>query len=70
MRKSLKEEKLDQIRKLVVSSQTIPLQHLLKTVDFAELSLICDSRALIPRQETEQLVEILTQIISPSFKVI
>ena len=65
----LKEEKLDQIRKLVVSrGKRIPLQHLLKTVDFAELSLICDSRALIPRQETEQLVEILTQIISPSFK--
>jgi release factor glutamine methyltransferase len=64
----LNEEKLDQIRKLVVArGRRVPLQHLLKTVDFAGLSLICDHRALIPRQETEQLVEILTQTISPSF---
>jgi release factor glutamine methyltransferase len=64
----LNEKQLDKIRKLVVSrGKRIPLQHLLKTVDFAGLSLICDHRALIPRHETEQLVEILTQTISPSF---
>jgi len=65
----LNEQQLDQIRKLVVSrGKRIPLQHILKTVDFAGFSLICDPRALIPRQETEQLVEILTQTISPSFE--
>jgi len=64
----LSDDKLDQIRELVVSrGKRVPLQHLLKTIDFAGVSLICDPRALIPRQETEQLVEILTQTISPSF---
>jgi release factor glutamine methyltransferase len=35
----------------------IPLQHLLGTVFFHRNEFICDSRGLIPRPETEELVE-------------
>lgn len=34
-----------------------PLQHIEGTVAFRELSLVCDARALVPRPETELLVD-------------
>ncbi len=40
-----------------------PLQHIEGTVQFRELTLVCDRRALIPRPETEQLVERVAQWI-------
>ena len=43
-----------------------PLQHLLGTVEFGDLELVSDHRALIPRPETEYLCEILTRLFADS----
>lgn len=58
----LAERELDALRDLVKKrSQGVPLQHLLGTVEFYKREFLSDSRALIPRPETERFVELILQ---------
>jgi release factor glutamine methyltransferase len=56
----LPESDLEKIRPLVKRrAQREPLQHILGTVEWGGLVLKCDRRALVPRPETEELLELV-----------
>lgn len=64
----LTETLLEKIRALVVKrGERVPLQHILGYVPFAGLKLKCDKRALVPRYETEYLVDCINQKLSTKF---
>ena len=70
--RELTETELGPLRDLVKRrSEGEPLQHLLGTVEFCGLAFLSDKRAMVPRPETEELVESLkSEIEDPKSKIV
>ena len=70
--RKLTETELGPLRDLVKRrSEGEPLQHLLGTVEFCGHVFLCDKRAMVPRPETEELVEFLkSEIQDPKSQIL
>lgn len=56
----MNEESLQLLRDLVKRrAQGVPVQHLVGSVEFSDYEFKCDERGLVPRPETEELVELI-----------
>jgi len=63
----LRSEELDKLHNyIVLVTKSVPLQYIFGKMQFYGLELFIDKRALIPRQETEQLVKIAIEFLEDS----